>query len=245
MSIVWKFCLFVAKVPLRSYFVLFVKVFFIAICWVCVIAISSYHPNLFRACVENIFCWSRFLKVGLLTRSQHFSRKGINKKTQHKQCQTPNAKRNPLQSEKLQRQNILQIGLHTMEKLSTLVWAIWRQIICFLKYDHLSNKVNYFFGLEQWLINKTHGCMGWFVCVHKKWGWIAVAQHKYQKQNKENKTKLPTIHLRGCHWALWWKWVGQDTGFRLLVYKLIWVGSPSRTQTPLVFGPVKRFLPVF
>ena len=39
--------------------------------------------------------------------------------------------------------------------------------------------------------------------------------------------------------------VGKDTGFRLLVYRLIWVGSPSRTQTPLVFGPVKRTWPIF
>ena len=118
-------------------------------------------------------------------------------KTQRKQCQTPNAKKKTLQSE-MQRQKVLQIGLHTVERLSTLVWAICKQIM-FGKSDHLSNKIIWFFGLEQWLINKTHGCMGWFVCVHKKWGWIAVAKHKYQKQSEENKTKLPTIHLRGCH----------------------------------------------
>ena len=77
--------------------------------------LSSNHPNLFCACVENIFCWSRFLKVVFFNKEPTFSPKGINKKTQHKQCQTPNAKKNPLQSEKLQRQNILQIGLHTVE----------------------------------------------------------------------------------------------------------------------------------
>ena len=195
-------------------------------------------------------CWEHsllvtFLKVGFYLNKEPTLFAQGNKKTQRKQCQTPNAKKKSMTVWKTATTNNFANGPSYCGKVVHLGLGDLKANHMFWKYDHHSNKISWFFGLEQWLINKTHGCMGWLVCVYKKWGWIAVAKHKYQKQNKENKTKLPTIHLRGCHWTLWWKRVGQDTAFRLLVYKLLWVGSPLRTQTPLVFGPVKRNWPIF
>ena len=158
-------------------------------------------------------------------------------KAQRKQCQTPNAKKgNPLQSEKLQRQTKMQIGLHTVERLSTLVWAIWRQIICFEKMIIFQMQ---WIGFLGW--NK-----GWSTRHMAAWAGLSVntkmrldcSCETQTPEGKNNMTKLPTLDLKGCHWTIWWNRVGKDTGFRLLAYRLIWVASPSRTQTPLAFGPV-------
>ena len=165
-------------------------------------------------------------------------------KAQRKQCQTPNAKKgNPLQSEKLQRQKnanwpsycgkAVYLGLGDL-KANHMFW----------KDDFF--RCNELFFWDGTMADQQDTWLHGLVCLWtQKWGWIAVAKHKHQKQGKNNMTKLPTLDLKGCHWTIWWIRVGKDTGFRLLVYRLIWVGSPSRTQTPLVFGPVKRTWPIF
>ena len=72
-----RICLFVAKAPLKPYFVLFVKVcsspFVVSASLPC-------HPMI-RICLMHVLStflvWAWFLKVGLLTRSQHILCKGI------------------------------------------------------------------------------------------------------------------------------------------------------------------------